>query len=574
MDHDHFKMDTLQVAIELVYQGCWFLSLDFTDAYYSLAIDPRYRKFLRFQFEGRLYEFTCCPMGLRTGSRLFTKMLKIPLAHLRENKGVTISGFLDDTILIARSPEEARKGGQLAADLPQDLGYMINKEKSVIRPTTKIEYLGFVIDSQRMVVGMTETKRLKIKELVAEACKDEIWSIRRLASIIGKVSATGPANNWSKLYTKRLEIARDEALRDNGYDYDARLWITDDCKADLLWWLDNLDTLERPISMGNPDYCIFTDASLEGWGCFDQQTGTSFGGKWNEIEKDNHINYLELLAIWFGLKCVAKDMTNCHIRIRSDNTTAVCCVQKQGSMKSIKSNDLSRQIWNFARERTLWLSAQHTPGSENNEADEKSRVFRTETEWSIQDKVFGQLCKILGTPDIDLFATRLNHKVPRFCAWQPDPEAESIDAFMSNWGEEPLCYAFPPFAIISRVLQKIMIDRAEVILVVPFWPTRPWFTRLTEMIVQLPILLPSDNRVLFLFDSEKQHPLSPKMKLMVAHCSGAPGRPEAFRTEWWKHCNGQGGNRPIDCTKEFTGNGRSFVTNGVWIPCSQMSVKL
>ena len=118
------------------------------------------------------------------------------------------------------------------------------------------------------------------------------------------------------------------------------------------------------------------------------------------------------------------------------------------------------------------------------------------------------------------------------------------------------------------------MDRAGVIMVVPFWPTRPWFTRLAEMLVQLPILLPSDNRVLFLFDSEKQHPLSPKMKLMVAHCSGVPGRPEDFRTEWWKHCNGQDGNRPIDYMKEFTGSGRSFVTNGVWIPCNQMSVKL
>ena len=101
-------------------------------------------------------------MGLRIGSRLFTKMLKVSLAHLREEKGVTISGFWIDTILIARSPEETRKGGQLAADLLQDLGYMISKEKSVTRPTTKIIYLGFVIDSQRMVVGMTETKRLRV----------------------------------------------------------------------------------------------------------------------------------------------------------------------------------------------------------------------------------------------------------------------------------------------------------------------------------------------------------------------------------------------------------------------------
>ena len=50
----HFKMDTLLSAITMVKKDCWFLSLDFTDAYYSVRVAPESRKYLRFKFEEKL----------------------------------------------------------------------------------------------------------------------------------------------------------------------------------------------------------------------------------------------------------------------------------------------------------------------------------------------------------------------------------------------------------------------------------------------------------------------------------------------------------------------------------------
>jgi hypothetical protein len=57
-------------------------------------------------------------------------------------------------------------------------------------------------------------------------------------------------------------------------------------------------------------------------------------------------------------------MRNKHIRIRSDNTVTVNCINKQGSVK-YNLNDITRQIWLFALEREIWLSCEHIKGSNN-----------------------------------------------------------------------------------------------------------------------------------------------------------------------------------------------------------------
>jgi hypothetical protein len=106
VEYHHFKMDTLETVLTLIRPGMFMASIDFTDAYYSLAIAEQHRKYLRFEFENVLYEFTCLPNGLSSGPRVFTKILKVPLAWLRESFGVTISGYIDDTILCAESAEQ------------------------------------------------------------------------------------------------------------------------------------------------------------------------------------------------------------------------------------------------------------------------------------------------------------------------------------------------------------------------------------------------------------------------------------------------------------------------------------
>ena len=68
------------------------------------------------------------------------------------------------------------------------------------------------------------------------------------------------------------------------------------------------------------------------------------------------------------------------------------------------------------------------------------------------------IMQIMGPCWVDLFATCLNSQLSHYICWRSDPFAVAIDAFQISWlylnG-----YAFPPFCLVGRCLQKIKIEK-------------------------------------------------------------------------------------------------------------------
>ena len=143
--------------------------------------------------------------------------------------------------------------------------------------------------------------------------------------------------------------------------------------------------------------------------------------------------------------------------------------------KSPQCNKVSHQIWVWAIERNIWLSATHFPGTQNVIADRKSRVFNDNTEWMLEHSVFISITRYFGVPDIDLFAPRLNSQLSAYVSWQPDPYAKSIDAFSIDCYQFKLLYAFSPFSMINNCLQKLDMTSTPGLFILPLWPTQPWF---------------------------------------------------------------------------------------------------
>ena len=81
-------------------------SIDLRDAYYSVPIADIHQKYLKFIWKHNLCQFAALPNGLCSGPRLFTKLLKPPFAFLRR-LGHIITGYIDDTLIVAASVEEA-----------------------------------------------------------------------------------------------------------------------------------------------------------------------------------------------------------------------------------------------------------------------------------------------------------------------------------------------------------------------------------------------------------------------------------------------------------------------------------
>ena len=141
---------------------------------------------------------------------------------------------------------------------------------------------------------------------------------------------------------------------------------------------------------------------------------------------------------------------------------------------------------------------------------------------------FGNLNREFGELTIDLLATRTNRKCRRNYSYSPEPEAAGTDAFLCNWNMENF-YAFPPFSLISRVLQKIENENAEGILIVPAFTTQPCFPILLRLLINPPVKLPNSRDSLYFAFRRKEQPQLPNMKLKVCLVSGDSMKTKVFQ---------------------------------------------
>lgn len=139
-----------------------------------------------------------------------------------------------------------------------------------------------------------------------------------------------------------------------------------------------------------------------------------------------------------------------------------------GSVQFVNLYDESKAIWSWCESQNIRIFASYIKLEDNVEADEESRRLPADTEWELADWAFKKIKNRLGPFDIDLFASHSNNKCKKNVSWGRDPDSYAIDAFTLNWTDYYF-YAFPPFSLIPRVLQKIISDRAEGVVIVPLW---------------------------------------------------------------------------------------------------------
>lgn len=237
-----------------------------------------------------------------------------------------------------------------------------------------------------------------------------------------------------------------------------------------------------------------------------------------------------------------------------------------GGCRSDSCNRIAYDIWQWAIGKNIWVSAAHTPGVENCDADYLSRQLNPNIEWSVTDEVFNQVLRVFPLRlTIDLFASRVNAKLPIYVSWKADPFAHFIDAFTINWASHTF-YAFPPFILVGRCLQKIRVDGATGILIVPMWPTQSYFVSLLSMLVDTPRYFKSTRNTLTNPSlGEQTHLL--QVNLMVCKVSGNPLSNAEFRRGLPKSSCRHGERVQSNSTIRFSRNGHHFVCQDKLISC-------
>ncbi len=144
-----FKMLTMKTIMSQIKGGDWFVTINLKDAYFHIQVIQRHRRFLRFAFGGKAYQYKVLPFGLALAPRTFTKCMDAALAPLRL-QGIRVLNYLDDWLILAHSRELVSRHRDIVLHHIHSLGLRMNAKKSVLLPSQRTVFLGVRLDYVQM----------------------------------------------------------------------------------------------------------------------------------------------------------------------------------------------------------------------------------------------------------------------------------------------------------------------------------------------------------------------------------------------------------------------------------------
>ena len=223
----HFKMESIRTVKGLLMPGDWLVKQDFKDAYLSILIHVSHQKFLRFRWKSTEWQFQALPFVLSSAPYIFTKFMMPVVATMRQ-LGIRLILYLDDMLIMDQDKDRVERQLATTVEFLISLGFIINLKKSVTVPSQVIQFLGFSLDCQAMMIALPQRKLHSLTRTVREMKEKEQTTVRDLAYLLGSMVTAHPAILSAPpppLYYHNLERAWSKALQ-SGLTYNQILWWT------------------------------------------------------------------------------------------------------------------------------------------------------------------------------------------------------------------------------------------------------------------------------------------------------------------------------------------------------------
>ena len=467
------------------------MSLDLKDAYLQGPMHPESRKFLRFVAFG-VYQFKVLCFGLSMAPQVFTQVM-VPVSTFLYWSSIRLRRYLDDWLIQAASREQVLLALDTVLQLCHSLGIVVNWEKSQLVPTQRMVYLGVLLDSLSFRASPAQKRVEKLLSIgnVFLSCEEQ--PVSSWPELLGVLSSMIQLVPGGRLRMRSLQWVLRRAW--DHCDQSVLVSWTPEIRLDLEWWLTR-SRLEEGISLAqvSPQLDLWSDALDVGWGAHLGEEVASV--LWSLEKAELSINARELLAVEYSLRYFAPQITNSTEALFVDNSTAVVYLRNQGGARSQLLNSIAQRILRWAESLPVVLAPQFIMGRNNVLADSLSRPNQIlGSEWTLKAEVFQDLRKRWPV-SIDLFATSLNHQCYPYFSSFHDPNTQGTDALLQNWNGWQV-YAFPLWSLIPAVLKKLRSSSGVLLTIIaPYWPQRPWFLELLDLVVDGPIPLPLSRDLL------------------------------------------------------------------------------
>lgn len=138
------------------------------------------------------------------------------------------NNFTKSCVALMTTKEKSLQHTRIVIELLQRLGFTTNNEISSLHPSQTVDYLGFNINSKTMMIKLPKQKAF--------------IPIRKLASLIGKISATTSAIFPARLRSRALLGDKNRGLNKKGWN--GIIELSNESELQLEWWIKNLSSWE------------------------------------------------------------------------------------------------------------------------------------------------------------------------------------------------------------------------------------------------------------------------------------------------------------------------------------------
>ena len=526
-----FRPDTWKSLVTQLEQKVvhWGVTLDMKSFFHHLMLSPALQRWCRVYHNDVAYQVRAMPFGLQTAPAWAWRLAKPIVAHMRK-RGTTLVWYVDDVALLGETPTHVMDELRYLVDLLTKLRVKINFEKSDLKPRQQLNFLGMVVDLEHKSIFPQPQSLVGALKLNAKLAKAKKATPKDLATLAGKVTDLARGlNNVTGLPRQLMKAAGKMAYAQQKFLPIAKAWKTPKFLAQptRLLLTEILGTLQQPVgkNFNHPQkelVEIFVDASPLGWGGWlvrKGQTVKAWSEGWSAKERKLHSTHQENQAARKTLQKAENQIPEgAHVLLHSDCQSVVHQYNKGTTIKNL--NQIVLEVMGRLRAKNVTLQAVWIKGEHNVWADKLSRR-QDPQDYKLRTSAANHVMQCLGRPDIDLFASRLNHQVPRYGSLVDDPRSEG-NTWQLQWGTYRLPWVNPPWEDIPQVLNKVIRDKARVLAVLPLWRTRPWFATVCHLMASRMIVLEGE-----LFrNPEGRWMEQPRWKLMAAVLDGTKSVPK------------------------------------------------
>ncbi len=495
-----FKMLTIKTIMSQIQEGDWFVTIDLKDAYFHIQVVQRHRRFLRFAFGGKAYQYKVLPFGLALAPRTFTKCMDAALAPLRL-QGIRVLNYLDDWLILAHSRELVSRHRDIVLRHIHSLGLRMNAKKSVLLPSQRTLFLGVHLDSIQMQARLAPVRISNFTACLARFKLGRHVSVGSCRRLLGLMAAASPVLPLGLLHMRPFLWWIKELRLHHTVPATRLIKVSCGCSRPLLQWRDPA-FLQSGVRIGaiHRRHIVTMDASMTGWGAVFE--GRPASGEWTGDTW--HINCLELRAVFLALMYFLPILGGHRIIVRTDNMAVV---------SHINPGQACAPSSPWSQYKFLSLRAVHVPRILNLAADFLSRQKLRPGEWMLNHQTVSQIWDLFGKAEVDLFASQESSQCLLWFSLS-SPTTLGIDAFAHPWPNVML-YMFLPIKLIPAVLCRVKMSSARLLLIAPFWPSQTWFAELTPLLYRSPWEIPIRRDLLSQLQSRIWHPQPEFWKLWV-----------------------------------------------------------